>query len=375
MGKVGKRIKKAFKKVGRAMGGPITASVDAARAVKDGKGAKGAVKAFGKAASPGASLKEMHEANVDLTSALALATRGEKAAGRVDDIGRIIKPAIPDFDGPIKTIETLGSAGKAIVNGDLRKAGRSFARAAAQPGLDMVSKVAEHGQATGDLFDSATQRLDERALPFLKRIFGNGLDYDKIRVKEGRPGPGKLSGATTFPSIIYLGDSKQLNFGVTGIPDTRSLIPEGNVADVNSVFVHELVHFWQSQYGGAEYMLEATYGYALHGKNASYYWWNFTDENMEFRIDNKRGIGKMGNSWRDMPVEAQAEFIQNAYTAGAFDGDRNATTYLQYKKESTGMFDDRATSYANAFGAGTLIDWSNFLKDAVKALHKGDFRF
>lgn len=370
------KIKNGFKKFGRALGGPITAIVDGAKAVKDGKGAKGAIKAFGKAAAPGASLKEIHDANVDLTSALAEATGGEKAAGRVDDIGRIIKPALPDFDGPVKTIETIGSAGKAVVKGDFRRAGRSLARAGIQPGLDIVSKVAEAGQATGDLFDSATQRLDERALPILKRIFGKGLDYDAIRVKEGRPGPGKSSSATTFPSLIYLGvGNKQLMFDASLNPLTKVLIPEGTVAQVSSLFVHELVHSWQNQHGGSAYLAEAVFGYTLHGEKPSYHWWNFTDYNMAFRIDDRRGIGKMGNTWRDMPVEAQAEFIQNAYVAGAFDGDRNALNYLHFTLQSNGLNGDERTSYANAFGTTTVIDWSSFLKGAVKTLHKGDFRF
>lgn len=378
MAKFGRRIKKALKKAGRAMGGPITGSVDAGKAIKRGKGGKAALKAFGRATKPGASIQEAHSAHVELAAGTTEAAFGRKAAGRIEDLGRVTKPAIPDTEGPIRDIEALGSAGKAAVKGNWRRAGRSMGRVLGQSPVNMLTNAVEAGQATGDFFDTPTQRLDERLKPMLRRIFGDGIKYDDIRTKSGRPGWGSDTSATTFPSIIYLGDGRQqfVDDG-TGNPVMITLTPEGNVAQPDNVFVHELVHVWQSQNGGDNYLPEAVFSYAVHGEDESYYWWNFTEYNKDMRATNPRSARNQGKKWRNMPPEAQAEFIQHAYMAGAFGGDRASASYLQFQLASTTpIFDaDARANYQAAFGTGVTIDWTDLLKGAVQALDKGDFRY
>lgn len=378
MGALGKKIKKAVRKAGRALGGPVTASVDAGRAIKQGKGAKGAAKAFGKAVQPGASVQEMHQAHVDAASAVTAQVLGDAAAGRVDDFGRMTKPTVGSMGDPVRTAETLGSAAKAAKNGDLRQAGRSLGRVVTQDAVDKLARAAEPGQALGDLLDGdASRRLDERLLPVLRRVFGTGLDFDRLRFKRGRPGPGqrRSTTATTMPSLIYLGDREQFAVDASGMPRRIRLVPEGEVLVPDAVLVHELVHAWQNEHGGPNYLSEAAFGYGAHGLEASYRWWNFTDQHRALRIDDRRGVGRQGRTWRAMPVEPQAEFIQHAFELGAFWPDAAAPEYLQLRIRDTDLpsWPDQR-SYAAAFGSGVELDWSDFLKAAVRDLHRGRFR-
>lgn len=75
-----------------------------------------------------------------------------------------------------------------------------------------------------------------------------------------------------------------------------------------------------------------------------------------------------------MPVEAQAEFIQDAFAMGAFDtGTAPAYAGLRIRASDFGDVDDRP-DYAAAFGPAADVDWSTMLRGAVEALHHGDFR-
>ena len=211
----------------------------------------------------------------------------------------------------------------------------------------------------------------------LRRIFGEGLDYTAVRLKPGRPATGKNSGALALPELIYLGSTGQLQLDAAGAPVTRNLVPEGETTQVpTTLLVHELVHAWQNQHGGSNYLLEAAGGYAVHGMDRSYDWWNYTDHNDHLRVDSLDRVGRMGSDWRDLPVEPQAQFIDDAYRLGAFNGDRRAAGSLQVSIRSTDLVGAREqASYAAAFGAGAVIDWSQFLRGAVEALHAGDFRY
>lgn len=371
MGKIGRKIKKGLKKVGRAMGGPVTGAVDAVRAADEGKGAKGAAKAFTRSLRPGQGVEAMHDAHVEVAEAAAEKAGKNAVAGRIRTLGRITKPTTPLPD-PTEAIETSGSALRAATAGNWRRAGRSMAGGAASAAMGPVTDPLNKGQAVGDLFDEPSQALDDSLRPYLRRIFGKSLDFDEAEINPGRPGPGTGTDATTFPKVIYLGGRSQFLLDATGAPTTIAL-PSGDSVNLpDDVLVHELVHFWQNKHGGSRYLMEAVGGYVAHGQDDSYRWWNFTDANRSSRIDNF--TANHGAEWRDMPVEAQAEFIQNAYQMGAFNTGA-APGYAGLRIRSGDFADSNDSSdYAAAFGAGVGIDWTNLLRGAVEALHDEDFR-
>jgi len=113
----------------------------------------------------------------------------------------------------------------------------------------------------------------------LQKVYGNSLDYSKIRVKEGDDLMTVGGNARTVGNTIY--------------------IPDGKVTA--GLLVHESGHVWQFQHGGDDYMGEALYAQA------------FGDA-----YDYEKAISE-GKSWSEMDPEQQAGLLQNAYRNGYFD--------------------------------------------------------
>ena len=137
------------------------------------------------------------------------------------------------------------------------------------------------------------RKLTDEEIKELRKVFGDSLDYSKIRVKEGDDLM-TIGAARTIGDTIY--------------------IPEGKLTP--DLLVHESTHVWQYQHGGDDYMGEALYGQTF-GEGYDY----------------QQGIDE-GKSWSELNPEQQAELIQQAYKNGFFD---------------TGMWSGRAdlTAYMN----------------------------
>lgn len=138
------------------------------------------------------------------------------------------------------------------------------------------------------------ERVPAKLATEMKKIFGDSLDIDAVRIKRGFAG---VFSANPRPfahgNVIYTKDDK-----VDG-----------------KLLSHELVHEWQLQNGGADYMAKALGAQAHDGAShlAAYDWTRAATE---------------GKPWRTLNPEAQAELIGNAYDAGFFRGDERTAKFV-----------------------------------------------
>lgn len=132
--------------------------------------------------------------------------------------------------------------------------------------------------------------VNDRERAMLSKVFGEGLDQSKLVLKEGAAGIASLT-----PHPFALGNTLYLK--------DHTLAPDATPAQERqylALLVHEAVHAWQHQRGNtpiAASLLERVAGGAY-------------DWRAGFAAD--RGFHELG-------VEQQAQFIQDAVRAGAFD--------------------------------------------------------
>lgn len=130
---------------------------------------------------------------------------------------------------------------------------------------------------TGLGLEAPGRTLNDSERALLIRVFGEALDLDPIRIKAGRSG---VASVTNRPFVhghcLYL--------------KSWALTPP--------VLVHEAVHFWQYQHGGADYMLESLLSQAF---GRGYDW-----------------QPDAGRPWAELETEQQAAVIEDAFRAGFF---------------------------------------------------------
>jgi hypothetical protein len=125
------------------------------------------------------------------------------------------------------------------------------------------------------------RKLSDAEIAELRKVYGDSIDYDKIRVKVGDDAMTVGGNARTIGNTIY--------------------IPEGKLT--NDLLVHESGHVWQFQHGGDDYMGESLFAQTF-GEGYDY----------------QQGIDE-GKSWSELNPEQQAELLQQAYKAGYFNSD------------------------------------------------------
>ncbi|MEO1231740.1 MAG: hypothetical protein AAFZ18_22810 [Myxococcota bacterium] len=139
-----------------------------------------------------------------------------------------------------------------------------------------VGKVLSAFQ-TGFGLEAPGRALNPNERATLQRVFGDALDLEPLRVKEG---PAGVASLTSRPFVhghcLYL--------------KSWTLTPP--------ILVHEAVHFWQYQHGGADYMLESLLSQAF---GRGYDWQN-----------------DVGAPWSELETEQQASVIEDAFRAGYF---------------------------------------------------------
>lgn len=137
-------------------------------------------------------------------------------------------------------------------------------------------------------WQSKKRTLNPQEMSALLPIFGESIPYSKIRILDGNKGiltPGRGSSAFVIGHNIYATN-----------PSLATI-------------VHECVHVWQFEHGGAHYIGQSAF-YQLRqmlGGSDPYDW--------------QSSIGPEDNAWvRLDSVEAQARFIEDVYrlTGGAF---------------------------------------------------------
>jgi hypothetical protein len=123
-------------------------------------------------------------------------------------------------------------------------------------------------------------------LAAVKQVYGDTLDYSKVRLKAGDVG-------------LFGGSGRAFVHGDTIYVPTASLKADGSIPP--GTLVHEMGHVWQHQHGGTDYMSEALWAQQF---GQGYDW--------------KKGLNE-GKTFAQLNPEQQAEFISNAFEAGYFD--------------------------------------------------------
>lgn len=122
----------------------------------------------------------------------------------------------------------------------------------------------------------------------MRRIFGESVDLDSVRIKRRFAGVFSANGRPfAHGNVIYT---------------------KGERVDAE-LLAHELVHVWQHQNGGPDYMAKAL-GAQAHGD--AYEW--------------QKGVSQ-GKRWRDLDPEQQAQLIADAWKGNYFtsgDDEQNA---------------------------------------------------
>ena len=157
---------------------------------------------------------------------------------------------------------------------------RGLARVAQLPAdvvLMLAGRVVSAVQVLAGL-EPPGRRLTEEEVARVRPIFGDSLDYARVRVKEGRLGLlGTSRRAFVHGDIVFAPGRGPPGFGL---------------------LVHELTHVWQHQHGGTAYMSAAL----------AAQWWGDG-------YDWRKAVGQ-ALRWAWLNPEQQAQFIEDAAVAG-----------------------------------------------------------
>jgi hypothetical protein len=146
--------------------------------------------------------------------------------------------------------------------------------------------------------EPAGRGLTDAETADLKKVYGNSMDYSKIRIKEGNIGLNNFLAPHTIGNTIYL--------------------PKNSYKDQGTeLLVHEAAHSWQYQNGGTDYIGESVWNQA---KGA------ISGGSRNEAYDFGKAI-KAGKSWTELNPEQQAHLIDQAYAERLFD-DPNAKFIL-----------------------------------------------
>ncbi len=156
--------------------------------------------------------------------------------------------------------------------------------------------------------------LNDGEVAELRKVFGNTIDYSKVRIKEGDAGIFDVNDRPFTPgNTIYMKmDASNPNWQKT--------------------LVHEMSHVWQYQNGNANYLSGSLFSQAAKGETAAYRW---------------EDGAAAGKTWSQLGPEQQATLIEEAYAHRFFDDFANASL----------KFDGR--------------DLSDYVRDAINQMRGG----
>jgi hypothetical protein len=141
------------------------------------------------------------------------------------------------------------------------------------------------------------RRLTETEIAVLATVFAGAVDFSQVLVKEGRIGVfGASQRALTLCNTIYIPGEDGAGWGAPGSPGYLQLL------------VHEMVHVWQFQHGGTDYITASL-------KEQARGLWSGKGVNEAY--DYARGI-RDGKSWAEFNPEQQAKLIEDAYAFHLF---------------------------------------------------------
>lgn len=154
------------------------------------------------------------------------------------------------------------------------------------------------------------RKLTDAEITDLKAVYGDSIDYSQIRIKEGFSGVFSANGRPfTHGNTIYMKDN--------------AVTPE--------LMAHEMMHVWQFQNGGTDYMSEAL----------TSQWWG-KGYDWESSVP--------GTAWEDLEPEQQAEFMEQVFASGYLT-DPAVTTFMHNGQDISAYVDEAVAKIKNGEGA------------------------
>jgi hypothetical protein len=203
------------------------------------------------------------------------------------------------------TGQFLRGFGKLFVldfKGAFKDMGMGALKVAVQTPIDAAIMIGgKHVSAIQTLvgLEKAGRKLTDAEIAVLKKVYGDTIDYDQVRIKEGFAGVWSLNDRPfAHGNTIYMKDN--------------------TITD--ALLVHEMAHVWQHQNGGTDFMSEAL---------MSQWWGN--------GYDWEKSVP--GTKWAELEPEQQAKFLEAAFESGFFDGPgrtfvHNGVDYTDYLKDA-----------------------------------------
>lgn len=202
---------------------------------------------------------------------------GENMLGRFADARRDFRNAADHF----AQIDLVGS---------LKQIGMGFIKTFVQTPVDAFLMVAGRTISAIQTLsgrEPVGRELSPTEITELRRVYGDSIDYSRVRIKEGDAGLfSRTRRAFTLGDTIY-------------IPPNNLEQQTGRVG--TNLLVHEMAHVWQHQNGGTDYMSEALWAQ------------NFGDG---YKFEH--GLLE-GRAFHELNPEQQAEMLQRAHRFGYFD--------------------------------------------------------
>lgn len=215
--------------------------------------------------------------------------------------------------------------------GSVKQIGMGFVKIFVQTPVDAFLLVAGRTVSAVQTLLGAEpvgRELSQTEITKLRRVYGDSIDYSRVRLKEGDAGLfSRTQRAFTLGDTIYV-PPNNLD-GQTGRVGTNLL-------------VHEMAHVWQHQNGGTDYMSEALWAQ------------NFGDG---YKFE--RGLLE-GRAFRELNPEQQAEMLQRAHALGYFDHPENGFTI---KGDS---------SQSEEFTDGVTRNYTYQLEQALPQIRRGE---
>lgn len=154
------------------------------------------------------------------------------------------------------------------------------------------------------------RELTDAEIADLKKIYGDSIDYEQVRIKEGFSG-------------LFSTNDRPFTHGNTIYMKDQTVTPE--------LMAHEMMHVWQYQNGGSDYMSEAL----------TSQWWG-KGYDWESSVPD--------TAWEDLEPEQQAEFMEQVFASGYLT-DPNVTTFMHNGQDISAYVDACLAKIKNGEGA------------------------
>jgi len=295
------------------VGGPIAAGGGAIRARRQGASRKEATRSFFSDLNPANGAKDVLVGSTEVTGAAVEAVTGDERIGAVVVAAGTLPTTV--MGSQERIIEDSVRLGRDLreanvsARGRARLVGELLSGPASTIAGDSLEGISAFAAARGSA-------IPETLMAGIHRVFGDSLHLRDVVVIEDEPIFGAFgrdaTAATTTPRVIWMGSG---GYAAAGTPGSTTALQNATAAErgrfgdsqlkPGSVFIHELVHRWQYEHSGSDYMIKALGQQTVHGQVGAYDW--------------RRAQREHGSNWLIWPEEAGAKFIQSAYAQGVFN--------------------------------------------------------